>query len=367
MNITFKQISVFILLGFLSLWSMDIFLIPYSGDYFAKGTSGEFFDFAVSILLSILFWVLIVIYPIFCFIKNKIKNKKTISETDVKKDELSTFKDLVTLIVIGLYLVGLVSNFLFAMEESTNNGILKKSIIDSIINSYYFYWNLILVVLVCLIKHNSKTLKNILLHINLFTLTFLLISLSIVSTSNKMINVQNTGGYIAKSMYCQNTYLEYVPLISFEEKPCPESFLNSDEAYKSFGEHGSVTGYLISLGKLKTNEEKVALAKRFYESNEYLDKTSWLEENVPYIYEKTMLSKSRDYYLKNKNIDKQVISLMESKNYDKIKEIANDLKTKKSELNALYKAQTDKLPENAEFIKRVDNNRSNLLEKLKFD
>lgn len=358
--------GMFAILAFFSLWSLDIVTLLYAGDYFVKGTRSEFISFSVDIIMSVVFWILLFS---FTFIPGIIKGFKKLLGTykpkDEKKDELSTVKIVFSLTILLAYLIGLIYNML--PSYSMENNVPEIPLFSSIFSPYYFFWNLVFVLLVCIPKYNSNTIKNILLHINLLTFTIFLFSLSFISTHNKIFNADNSSSYVSKNMLCNKTYFKYKSPLSFEEVPCPGSYLSQDDAYKNFGEHGSTVGYLLSLGKLKTNEEKVHLAKRFYESNKDLETPSWIEENVPSVYKRSSLSFSRKFYLENNIIDKQVITLMESKNYDKVKEIANDLKQKRAETKALYQARTDKLPENAEFIKRVESNSSSLITRLKFD
>lgn len=320
------EIMSLLLLIALSTWSLSIVNLFYPSVIIQKGTASEFLGFAFDIIMALLFWLGLVYFTI----------------TELKKLKKEKKGSVLKTIVIGLGFSIFVYCLLNYFDMST--------IMDRVgeFRRYYFIplfflINLSLLIGVYFTNTNTKrfvSLLESLVMFNIFILGIYMVTVSFVKVLSFEKIYENDSNMMRTIFPCEGTY----PVVKYQffiiQKDCPYKDKSKDEQLMILAENGNSHAYGKMMGSIKTNDEKTKLATKYYESTKHLLEKSWIENNIPSLYNISMVKSYKEVASRYRENDLKFIELVNKGDSTKINELRNELmkdKKTRSELIIYYK------------------------------
>ena len=321
-NKTYIIHAIFILSMTQSFALVKIFWL---GGFIHDGSFSEFAAIIGSVIISVI--------ALLCFIC------LIALEHDGKK---RTIKDHI--IQNSLYLIATV--IIISIVNSVIDRSPEQLIWDIATNTSYIYdivFNKVLyiidMVLICAIYMTRKFYKiwNFLLEVLIFKVMFMVgvyfATISYLNIYNSLID-KNPNAFIPTTFYCQDTYVNVTNVFLIENKDCP--FKDSKDVEKELAKSGSAVAYDLTIGKPMDIKEKAAIVIMFYEANKKFEETTWIERNLPSVYQTSTLYTAKIHYQKNKEIELSVAKLILSGQETAALEKARETLTKSKSSMFLY-------------------------------
>ena len=321
-----KEYIMDLMIIFLGVWSLScihLFVINYS---LQSGTKEEFVGIVAKVILSILFWVGVIYSLIYNSIKAH-RDKKPLAKTFLK----SCYPLVIQLAVIGVIFYKL-SHYDSNYEIFYDINKLK----DLFLNVEFFAIDLIILTLLYFMPKEIrlyKALFNTLLIKNFMILGAYLTMVSVINLVDIEKKMNDTN-LVSSFLECTDNYIVNNDIFFLTSKECPYKDKTADEKAIIMAEKGNVIHYTKVLNSMKTasNEDKVKLAKKYYQANLKFYNISWLEINMPLLYENSLFKKNKDRNLAKKDQDLRMIGFIEQGNRNSYLNYKNSIPKKEQSL-----------------------------------
>lgn len=274
----------------------------FSPFYLYEGSFTETFWYFKDIVVSLCIYLGIFIYFIFN-LNNYFKGSTMTS------DETISHGVVVGSIISAtyLYLSGIIPFNLNA--DSFENAHLYDVFFDF---RFYIIDAILFIMFVFILKKYSwlKTIGYIVLF---KALTLLALYLNLVSAVHNAYDPiwKSESNALSSFNFCRNKYIHTDSYVLIKFSDCPYKTLSERDLYIKMAEYGSY----IALQHVNNDEnialsEKASVNKNYYLNNQYLEKTSWLENNMPSLYKKTSLAINKKVYAINKTRNLKLVDTM---------------------------------------------------------
>jgi hypothetical protein len=312
--------------------SLSLIKLFWLGGFIKDGSFVEFLTIMWTVLVSIM-----AIVAVICLsMEDDGKGKKT------KKEHLLC--SLMYLVAIGImmWLIYCITGGKpdeTVMLISTNT----SHIYDIIFNKTLYIIDMILILAIYMSRKLYK-IWYFLLQVLVFKIMFMIgiyfAFVSYLNIFNGMVD-RSPSAYLPVSFLCQDTYVKSTNIFFVENVDCP--YKGKEDIQKELAKSGSAVAYALTIRKPMDIKEKAAIAIMFYESNKRFEETTWIEKNLPSVYQTSMLYTSKTFYQKNKDAEvmvaKMILSGQETAAIEKAKELLAENKAKKenrSQYSLLY-------------------------------
>lgn len=305
--------------------SLSFIKLFWLGGFIKDGSLGEFLTIMGTVAVSI-----IALLSVICLsMEDDGKEKKT------KKEHIlySAMYLIGTVIMLGLviYVTGGKPDETIVLI-STNT----SYIYDIIFNKTLYIIDIGLILAIYMSRKLYK-IWNFLLQVLVFKILFMIgIYFSIVAyinIANGMID-RSPNAYIPTHLLCQDTYVKSKNIFFVENVDCP--YKEAKNINKELAKSGSAVAYDLTIGKPMDIKEKAAIVIMFYEANKRFEETTWIERNLPSVYQTSTLYTAKTHYQKNKEIELSVAKLILSGQETAALEKARETLTKSKSSMFLY-------------------------------
>lgn len=189
---------------------------------------------------------------------------------------------------------------------------------------FYLFDVIIILTLAFIIKKYSlfNSIKYVVFFKILMIFAFYIAYLGIVKIKNDALTY-NAGDLLPATLYCNDQYLiNNYGVLTF--KDCPYKDNTPLEKLTHSAADGSYMALImVSENKDVSLKKLASIGKSYYENNVGADKTTWIEEYVPSVYNKTYLHMNKNAYIKNRVLDEKVIYAIETDNQTYLDNIIN--------------------------------------------
>lgn len=322
-NNTYIVHAIFILSLTQSLSFIKLFWL---GGFIKDGSLGEFLTIMGTVAVSIISLISVICLSM----EDDGKGKKT------KKEHIlySVMYLIGTFIMLGLLICvtgGKPDETIILISTNTSY------IYDIIFNKTLYIIDMVLILAIYMSRKIYK-IWNFLLQVLMFKIMFMIgiyfAFVSYLNIANGMID-RSPNAYIPTHLLCQDTYVKSKNLFFVENVDCP--YKESKDINKELAKSGSAVAYDLTIGKPMDIKEKAAIVIMFYEANKRFEEITWIENNLPSVYETSMLYTAKKHYQKDKEIElsvaKLILSGQETAALEKARE---ELKKKKSSIFLYY-------------------------------
>lgn len=322
-NNTYIVHAIFILSLTQSLSFIKLFWL---GGFIKDGSLGEFLTIMGTVSVSIISLISVICLSM----EDDGKGKKT------KKEHIlySVMYLIGTFIMLGLLICvtgGKPDETVILISTNTSH------IYDIIFNKTLYIIDMVLILAIYMSRKLHK-IWDFLLQVLVFKIMFMIgiyfAFVSYLNIANGMID-RSPNAYIPTHLLCQDTYVKSKNLFFVENVDCP--YKEAKDINKELAKSGSAVAYDLTIGKPMDIKEKAAIVIMFYEANKRFEETTWIENNLPSVYETSMLYTAKNHYQKDKEIElsvaKLILSGQETAALEKARE---ELKKRKSSTFLYY-------------------------------
>lgn len=316
-NNTYIVHAIFILSLTQSLSFIKLFWL---GGFIKDGSLGEFLTIMGTVAVSIISLISVICLSM----EDDGKGKKT------KKEHIlySVMYLIGTFIMLGLLICvtgGKPDETIILISTNTSY------IYDIIFNKTLYIIDMVLILAIYMSRKLYK-IWNFLLQVLMFKIMFMIgiyfAFVTYLNIANGMID-RSPNAYIPTHLLCQDTYVKSKNLFFLENVDCP--YKEAKDVNKELAKSGSAIAYDLTIGKPMNIKEKAEIVIMFYEANKRFEETTWIENNLPSVYETSTLYTAKKHYQKDKEIElsvaKLILSGQETAALEKAREALNKRKS----------------------------------------
>lgn len=288
------------------------------------GSFGEFAAIMGSVAVSV-----IALLAFICLTMEKDDSKKMNYKGHLFKCSLYLIGTIILISIVNSIIDRTPEQFIWDISTNTSH------IYDVVFNKTLYIIDMLLVGAIYITRKLYK-IWNFLLQVLVFKMMFMigiyLAAISYLNIYNTMID-KNPNAFLPTTFFCKDTYVETYNIFFIKNTDCP--FKDSKDQKKELAKSGSTWAYISTMNQKMDLREKAAIVVMFYESNKNFDNKTWIEKNIPSLYNDSMLKQSKVYYHRNKDAElavaKMILAGQDNQAIEKAKQLLAENKPKKED------------------------------------
>lgn len=302
------------------------------GGFIHDGSFSEFAAIMGSVVVS-----LVALLAFICLTMEKDDSKKTNYKGHLLKCSLYLIGTIILISIVNSIIDRTPEQFMWDITTNTSH------IYDVVFNKTLYIIDMALIGAIYMTRKLYK-IWNFLLQVLVFKIMFMigiyLATISYLNVYNDMID-RNSNAFLPTTFFCKDTYVNVTNIFFVENVDCPHK--GQKDVEKELAKSGSAVAYGLTMRSPMDIKEKAKIAIMFYEANKRFEENTWIEKNLPSVYQTSMLYTSKTFYQKNKDAEvkvaKMILSGQETAAIEKAKELLAENKAKKenrSQYSLLY-------------------------------